>query len=77
MKRALWPRAVLSHALSQEGRDLDAAERALRDILALEPQNAEARQNLGVLLRNRELAGSTGTSFGCVIDLGAKAWRAS
>jgi Flp pilus assembly protein TadD len=46
-------RVVLSHALLQEGRDFDAAERALRDVLAREPQNAEARQNFGMLLRNR------------------------
>jgi len=51
---ALWPRVVLSHALIQEGRDLDAAEQALRDVLALDPGNAEARNNLAVLLRNRE-----------------------
>ena len=40
--------------LLQEGRDLAAAERALRDVLALDPQHAEARNNLAVLLRERE-----------------------
>jgi hypothetical protein len=41
---------VLSHALMQEGRELRAAARALRDVLALDPLNAEARHNLSVLL---------------------------
>src|SRR5690348_9551535 len=53
---ALRPRVVLSHALLQEGRDLDAAEKALRDVLALDASNAELRNNLAVLLRNRERA---------------------
>jgi len=48
---ALAPRVVLSHALLQEGRDLAAAERALREVLVLDAGHAEARQNLGVLLR--------------------------
>jgi hypothetical protein len=39
--------------LLQEGRDWDAAERALHDILALAPDHAEARHNLGVI-RQRE-----------------------
>ncbi len=45
---ALWPRVILSHALLQEGKDPEAAERALRDVLAAAPQNAEARHNLRV-----------------------------
>jgi YD repeat-containing protein len=49
--RALWPRVILSHALLQEGRDLAAAEQALQDILALDPQHIEARRNLTVLRR--------------------------
>jgi tetratricopeptide (TPR) repeat protein len=48
--QALPPRVILSHALLQEGRDHAAAERALRDILALDPLHAEARHNLAVLL---------------------------
>jgi tetratricopeptide (TPR) repeat protein len=48
--QALMPRVLLSHALLQEGRDRTAAERALRDVLALDPLNAEARHNLAVLL---------------------------
>ncbi|MCI0637436.1 MAG: glycosyltransferase [Gemmataceae bacterium] len=45
----LVARVLLSHVLLKEGRDLDAAERALHDILALDPNHAEARQNLAVL----------------------------
>jgi GT2 family glycosyltransferase/predicted Zn-dependent protease len=52
--QALWPRVILSHVLLQEGRDFAAAEKALRDILALDPEHAEARRNLAVLLRNRQ-----------------------
>jgi tetratricopeptide (TPR) repeat protein len=48
--QALWPRVILSHVLLQEGRDWEAAERALRDVLALAPDHAEARRNLAVLL---------------------------
>jgi tetratricopeptide (TPR) repeat protein len=47
----LWPRVILSHVLLQEGRDWDAAERALLDVLALAPEHAEARRNLAVLRR--------------------------
>ena len=49
--QALWPRVILTHVLLQEGRDWDAAERALRDVLALDPGHAEARRNLAILLR--------------------------
>jgi GT2 family glycosyltransferase/predicted Zn-dependent protease len=51
--QALWPRVILSHALLQEGKDLDAAERALLDVLALAPDFAEAKQNLAVLVREK------------------------
>ncbi|MCI0460908.1 MAG: glycosyltransferase, partial [Gemmataceae bacterium] len=50
---AVWPRVILSHVLLQEGRDWRAAEQALRDVLALDPDNAEARHNLTVLLRQQ------------------------
>jgi glycosyltransferase involved in cell wall biosynthesis/SAM-dependent methyltransferase len=48
---ARWPKAlglrlVLSRVLWQEGRDWAAAEQALRDVLALDPNNAEARSRL-------------------------------
>ena len=41
-------RVLLSQVLLQEGRDWDAAEKALNEILALDPQNQEARHNLTV-----------------------------
>ena len=53
---ALLPRVVLSHALLQEGRDLKAAETALREILAISPTHAEARRNLAVLMRQLQPA---------------------
>src|SRR5262249_105087 len=46
---AVPPRVVLSPVLLQEGKDLAAAERALRDILGLEPHNAQARHNLALV----------------------------
>jgi Tfp pilus assembly protein PilF len=47
--RALWPRVILTHAWLQEGRDAAAAERALLDVLELDPEHKEARHNLAVL----------------------------
>jgi tetratricopeptide (TPR) repeat protein len=47
----LWPLVILSYVLLQEGQDLPAAEKVLRDILALDPNNREAQSNLAVLLR--------------------------
>jgi hypothetical protein len=41
--------SLLSYVLLQEDRDHAAAERLLLDILALDPANATARQNLAVL----------------------------
>jgi tetratricopeptide (TPR) repeat protein/glycosyltransferase involved in cell wall biosynthesis len=52
--QSIWPRVVLSHVLLQENRDRDAAERALRDVLALDRTNAEARRNLALLLGQQE-----------------------
>ncbi len=49
--KAFGLRVLLSHALIQEGRDWEAAERALRSVLALDPAHAETRHNLAVLLR--------------------------
>jgi tetratricopeptide (TPR) repeat protein len=49
--QALFPRVILSHVLLQEAADWDAAERALRDVLELDPGNAEAQANLDVLLK--------------------------
>jgi tetratricopeptide (TPR) repeat protein len=44
--QALGPRLVLSRVLWQEGKDWNAVEKALRDVLAVDPTNAEARSNL-------------------------------
>jgi hypothetical protein len=43
-------RLILSRALLEEDQDLAAAERALRAVLALCPDHAEARHNLAVLM---------------------------
>jgi hypothetical protein len=47
--QALEPRVVLCHVLLQEDHDPKAAERALRAVLALAPEHAEARHNLALL----------------------------
>ena len=47
------PRALLTHALLQEGKDLPAAEEALRALLAIAPDHAEARHNLALLLQRQ------------------------
>jgi hypothetical protein len=47
---ALWPKVVYSHALLQEGCDLNLAEQVLREILAQAPEHHESRHNLSVLL---------------------------
>ena len=48
---ALGPRVLLSHVLLQEGRDWEATERALREVLTIDPKHGETRHNLKVLLR--------------------------
>jgi len=50
---AVYPRVILSHAYLQEGRDLPAAERMLREIVELDPSQAETWRNLAVLLRQQ------------------------
>ncbi|HEV3144947.1 MAG TPA: tetratricopeptide repeat protein, partial [Gemmataceae bacterium] len=45
---------ILSHALLQEGVDTVAAEQTLRTILELDPNHPNAKQNLEVLLRERQ-----------------------
>jgi tetratricopeptide (TPR) repeat protein len=57
--QALGPHVILSHVLLQEGRDWAAAERTLRRVLELDPDNAEARRNLAVLLRRNGAANSS------------------
>lgn len=50
---ALMPREVLSHVLVLEGRDWPAAEAAVREVLARQPNNPTAQTNLALVLRNR------------------------
>jgi hypothetical protein len=50
---ALEPRVLLSHTLLQEGKDWPGAERALRAILRIQPQHAEASHNLKVLSQQK------------------------
>jgi hypothetical protein len=47
--REVWRTRVLL----QEGRDMQAAERALREVLALDATIQEARRNLAALEHNR------------------------
>jgi glycosyltransferase involved in cell wall biosynthesis len=56
--QSLRPRLALSHVLLFEGKDLGAAEQALRAVLALDPGNANARGNLETLLRRQGRVGS-------------------
>ncbi len=51
--QVILPRLFLSHVLLLEGRDWAAAETALRDVLALDPNNPDAQHNLGVLMRQQ------------------------
>ena len=46
-------RILLSHALLQEGKDWQAAEQALLDLLTLDPFNGEAAHNLRTLLQQQ------------------------
>src|SRR5258708_37836283 len=50
--REIWPRVVYSRVLLQDGSDQAAVVRALRDVLAMEPNHAEARESLEVLLKD-------------------------
>jgi GT2 family glycosyltransferase len=45
------PRVLLSQVLLREGRDWAAAEQALHEVLKLQPNNAEANNNLRILRR--------------------------
>jgi glycosyltransferase involved in cell wall biosynthesis/predicted Zn-dependent protease len=61
--RAPEPRIVLTHCLLQEGTDWGAAEKALRELLEIDPTNAEAMHNLSVLLQqNRSTKAEQGGS---------------
>jgi GT2 family glycosyltransferase/Flp pilus assembly protein TadD len=50
---AVWPRRLLSHAYLLEGRDWPAAEKALKAILEIAPDDPEARHNLAVLEKRK------------------------
>lgn len=52
----LRPRVLLTHVLLVEGRDWNAAEKALREVLQLAPDHAEAKRNLDILLRKHKPA---------------------
>jgi tetratricopeptide (TPR) repeat protein len=54
--QAVRPRVLLAQALLQEGRDLPAAEAALRAVLELAPGEGEWWRNLAVLLRQQHRA---------------------
>jgi Tfp pilus assembly protein PilF len=56
------PRMVLSYVYLQEGTDPAATEQALRDVLVVNPHNAEARHNLTVFLREQERTAVGATS---------------
>ena len=51
--QALKPRVILTHVLLQENHDPAAAERALREVLELEPHQPEAWRNLTLPLRSQ------------------------
>ena len=53
--QALTPRLALTHVLLRAGDDPEAFEKALREVLALDPNHAEAGHNLKVLLQRRRL----------------------
>jgi predicted Zn-dependent protease len=48
---ALAPRYYLAHLLMAEGKDWPAAERALREVVRLDPRQAHAWHNLAIVLR--------------------------
>jgi tetratricopeptide (TPR) repeat protein len=49
----VYPRVILSHVLLQENRDEAAAEQVLREIVEMDPSQAETWRNLAVLYRHR------------------------
>ena len=64
---AMPPRFYLTHVLLQEGKDWEAAERALRDLLAIDPHRAQAWHNLATLLwrQNRNQDALEACAAGC------------
>jgi tetratricopeptide (TPR) repeat protein len=55
--QAMPARVFLTHVLLQEGRDLAAAEKALRELLLVDPGQSESWRNLAVLLRSQNRLG--------------------
>jgi tetratricopeptide (TPR) repeat protein len=53
--QAVRPRLALSYTYLQEGRDWNAAEQALHDVLVLDPNLAEARHNLEAVRERQAL----------------------
>jgi glycosyltransferase involved in cell wall biosynthesis/predicted Zn-dependent protease len=51
--QSLALRVVLGHALLQEDRDMDRAEQALREVLAMDPHHQPTRHNLRVLINRK------------------------
>ncbi len=51
--QAVWPRLVRTHWLIDDGVIDETLEQALREVLVLDPQHTEARQNLAVYLARR------------------------
>jgi hypothetical protein len=55
---AVYPWAILSHVLLQEGKDWGGAEHVLRQIIHRDPPHREAWHNLNTLLRQRGKRGA-------------------
>lgn len=58
----VWPRELLAHVLLQEGRDWAALERALRDVLTVDPTNNFAQQQLPLALQRQKDSAMTSWS---------------
>jgi tetratricopeptide (TPR) repeat protein len=50
---SVYPRIILSHVYLQDRKDFQSAERVLREIVQLDPTQAESWRNLAVLLREQ------------------------
>jgi tetratricopeptide (TPR) repeat protein len=74
---AMGPRVLLSQALLQEGRDWIAAEQALCDVLGLDPQHAESRHNLALLLQQQHPGGNSSASLLNLADAYRSAFSAA
>src|SRR5208283_3890940 len=54
--QVFWARVALAHLLLVEGRDPAAAEQALREVLALNPEYGPARDQLALLVQRQQRA---------------------